>query len=322
MLKRILLTLLILIIALYIGASWFFSNLILNPPQGDPVQRTEEMLKIAGPNAKPINDWLNIPDTFALEAKDGIVVRGWHFRVKDQAKCAVIMSHGWSSSRLHMNKYMPLFEDCACDIITYDQRGHNKSDQAYGTGGIKEADDLLMIHQWVKEQTGLRNEAIAWIGISWGGATVLQAGSTDEDVAFILSDSPFQNWYSAVMERAVRDYGGWIKGFVPMIKWLVKVRAGVDFDAASAVNLAPKIAEPVFLIHSKADSATGSIQSVNIAAQLKPSSSVFHHTDWGNDHADDIQDSFVEYEALFDDFLEKYAPNFGACQQVEADTIR
>lgn len=322
MLKRIFLTLVILVLALYFGASWFFSNLILNPPQGDPIERTEEMLKIAGPNAQAINGWLSIPDTFALEAKDGIVIRGWHFQVKEEAVCAVIMAHGWSSSRLHMNKYMPLFEDCACDIITYDQRGHNKSDPAYGTGGIKEAADLLMIHEWAKEQTGLSNDAIAWLGISWGGATVLQAGSTDEDVAFIIADSPFQNWYSAVMERAIRDYGSWIKGFVPMIKLLVRVRAGVDFDAASAVNLAPQIAEPVFLIHSKADSGTASMQSVNIAAQLNPTSSEFHHTGWGNDHADDIQDSYTKYEALFDAFLEKYAPDFGACQQIVLDTIQ
>ena len=320
MLKRILLTIVLLILALYLGASWFFSNLILNPPQGDPIQRTEDMLKIAGPNAQPINDWLNIPDTFALETLDGKTIRGWHFRVKEPAQCAVILSHGWSSSRLHMNKYLPLFEDCACDMVTYDQRGHNKSEQAYGTGGLKESEDLLMIHRWLKEQTGLSNAEIGWVGISWGGATVLYAGSTDEDVAFIVSDSPFQNWYSAVMERAIRDYGTWIKGFVPMIKLLVKIRAGVDFDAASALKKAPQIKEPVFLIHSKADSATASIQSVNIAAQLNPATSEFHHTEWGNDHADDIKNSLTEYDALFEAFLDKYAPDFGACRQISADT--
>ncbi|GAB5552048.1 MAG: alpha/beta hydrolase [Saprospiraceae bacterium] len=321
MLKRISLTLLFIVLAFYFGASWFFSNLILNPPQGDPIQRTEAMLKIAGPNAKPINNWLNIPDTFALEARDGKTIRGWYFKAKDEAECAVIMAHGWSSSRLHMNKYMPLFEDCPCDIITYDQRGHNKSETAYGTGGIKEAEDLLMIHNWLKDETGLKNEDIGWIGISWGGATVLQAGATDEDVAFIVSDSPFQNWYSAVMERAVRDYGSWITAFVPMIKTIVWARAGVNFDKASALKEAAKIKEPVFLIHSKADSATASTQSVNIAAQLNPSSSEFHHTEWGNDHADDIKNNLAEYEVLFDAFIEKYAPNFSTCQQASVDTI-
>ena len=92
--KRILLILLPVLIILYIGICWFFSNLILNPPQGDPLERMEEMLAIQGPNAQPVNDWLSVPDSFSVQSIDGITLRGWHFK-SDSAQCAIIMAHGW-----------------------------------------------------------------------------------------------------------------------------------------------------------------------------------------------------------------------------------
>jgi dipeptidyl aminopeptidase/acylaminoacyl peptidase len=311
--RRVLPIFIVILFIAYFGISWFFSNLILHPPQGDPVQRTEEMLAIQGPNAQPINDWLSIPDAFSIQGADDKTIRGWHFQA-DSSNCAVILAHGWSTSRLSMTKYIYLFEDCGCDIITYDHRGHNKSDEAYATGGIKEAEDLLTITDWVQNKTGFVDEQIGWLGVSWGGATVLQAGAEDENVGFIISDSPFQDWHSAVLERAIRDYGKWINVFVPTIKGIVKLRAGVRFNEASALDKAPDIEEPVLLIHSKADSATASRQSINIAARLNPQKSDFYHTDWGNDHAADISNNPEEFAELVDAFLAEHVKNFGNCQ--------
>ena len=311
--KRILLILLPVLIILYIGICWFFSNLILNPPQGDPLERMEEMLAIQGPNAQPVNDWLSVPDSFSVQSIDGITLRGWHFK-SDSAQCAIIMAHGWSQSRLEMIKYMYLFEECGCDMVVYDHRGHNKSDEAYATGGIMETEDLLRITEWTQQRTGFSDEQIGWLGISWGGATVLQAGAEEKNVAFIVSDSPFQDWHSAVLERAIRDYGQWINAFVPTIKGLVRLRAEVHFNDASALMSAPDIEEPVFLIHSKADSATASWQSVNIAERFNPDLSIFHHTDWGNDHAEDISNNPDEFKLLVDQFMDTYVEPFGRCR--------
>ena len=137
-----------------------------------------------------------------------------------------------------------------------------------------------------------------------------------------MSDSPFQDWYSAVLERAIRDYGEWINAFVPGIKLTVKLRAGVNFDQASALKQAANIDEPVLLIHSKADSATASSQSVNIAAALNTKNSIFHHTDFGNDHAKDISNNPEEFKVYVQDFMAKYVPDFGACGvQQDSSTV-
>lgn len=311
--KRIFFLILFILALVYLGICWYFSNLILNPPQGDPLERTEQMLAIQGPNAQLVNDWLSIPDAFSIKSEDGITLRGWHFKA-DSAKCAIIMAHGWSASRLEMIKYFDLFEDCGCDIVVYDHRGHNESDDAHATGGIMESKDLLRITEWTQKQTGFTGEQIGWLGVSWGGATVLQAGASEKNVAFIISDSPFQDWHAAVLERAIRDYGTWINIFVPTIKGLVNMRANVHFGSASSLLSAPDIEEPVFLIHSKADSATASWQSVHIAERLNPELSIFHHTTWGNDHAEDISKNPEGFKALVGQFMDTYVGAFGRCR--------
>ena len=92
------------------------------------------------------------------------------------------------------------------------------------------------------------------------------------------------------------------------------MRANVRFGSASTLLKAPDIEEPVFLIHSKADSATASWQSVNIAKKLNPDLSIFHHTDWGNDHAEDISNNPEEFKVLVDQFMDTYVESFGRCR--------
>lgn len=301
-----------LLLALYLGGCWYFSNLVLNPPAGDPAEIRREMAQYTGAEAQPVMDWLSIPEEFEVVSPDGSRISGWYFRA-DTARCGIIMAHGWSGNRLKMHKYFPLFADCACDMVTFDHRGHSQSEDTYATGGIREAEDLLAVTDWYQDRSGMPDSAIGWLGISWGGATVLQAGATDEDVAFIVSDSPFQDWNAAVMERAIRDYGSWIRLFVPTIKAMIRIRSGVRFEDANARLLAADIEEPVFLIHSAGDSATASIQSVNISKVLNPEKSVFHHTQWGNGHGNDIDNNPQEFKALLQSFLAEKVPEFGAC---------
>ncbi|MEL6942487.1 MAG: alpha/beta fold hydrolase, partial [Bacteroidota bacterium] len=170
----------------------------------------------------------------------------------------------------------------------YDHRMHGESDAAPATAGIKEKMDLIKVTEWLQERTQLADQQIAWVGESWGAATVLQAGALDKDVAFILADSPFQDWDSAIFERAIRDYGGWVSNIAPIVMTIVDWRADIDHNQASPKEAVKAIKEPVFLIHSQSDPETASTQSVNIAENLNPENSRFHHTNWGSKHCMDL----------------------------------
>lgn len=290
--KRILLVLIVLVLVLYTGICYYFSTRVLVPPR-KALQDPQELVERYGTY-----------DEVSVETADGLQLNGWLFENPDTTQCGVILVHGHGSNRYGMRHWMPYFWMKGCDVMMYDHRAHGESEGTYGTFGIKESEDLLWIHDLFKEATALENSQISWVGSSWGAATVLHAGPEVNDLAFILSDSPFRDLNAAVMERAIRDYGSWIKLLKPTIYALVKWRAGFDPEQANTVARASKVQIPVILIHSRTDEATSSDQSEAIAAAMSDQVVTFHHTDWGSDHVKDVQNYPERYWGLVDDFLE------------------
>lgn len=300
---RFFLSVLILLVVAYLGIAWMFSGMVLIPRRQVP---NPQHVMIAP-------DILPQPTEFSLKGTDEIELKGWYFKQPDSTACAVVLIHGWGNTRSGMLKYGDIFWDCDCDLIAYDHRAHSESEGEYATGGVKEKNDLLIVTDWVREQSGLEENQIGWVGASWGASTALQAGATEKDIAFILADSPFQDWETAVTERALRWYGSWVNAISPTVLWLVDQRAGVDHEAASVLIAAPQVEAPVFLIHSQTDEATASFQSVNIAKQLNPDRHVFYHTDWGAGHTKDVDERPEEFRQLVYDFVAKFSPEFGTC---------
>ena len=305
--------LLVLLLLSYVGLSWFFSGLIIEP---NPEQRKEKTAAIAEINAKgPAygSTMAALPEKENIEitTDEGVILKGWYFPMSDTAKCAVIMAHGWTSTRTGMLKYTPLFDNCGCDIVMYDHRVHGESEGGNATGGVMEGKDLLKVTDYVQERTGLPDNKIGWVGVSWGGATVLHAGSSGKEVAFILSDAPFDKWHSAIFERAIRDYGSWVNlltsGVYAAVSWRTD---GTNVRAANTAEAARSIKAPVFLFHSKMDEATASWQSENINKNLDPNNSVFHHTEWGGGHGKDITENKDKFIAVWNEFMQQFAPDF------------
>ena len=153
------------------------------------------------------------------------------------------------------------------------------------------------------------------MGESWGGATVLQAGANNEDVAFIIAESSFQDWESAVFERAERMYGNWITWMKPTVWTIVSWRAGTDAYAASPLLKAKNISEPVLLLHSQADTETASAQSVNVAAALPSGQYRFYHLDWHASHGNNVFVRPSEYQKIIFDFIHDFAPEWETYMQ-------
>lgn len=309
--KKLLLGLLLFVIMAYLGLAYYFSNLIVYPPRRTNTEVRALMQMRAGIDIDTFRQKLPLGEEVSVEVANDLQLAGTYFS-QDTSRCAFIISHGYGSTRLSMAKYAYFLYGCGCDILLYDHRAHGASGGTYVTGGVKEAEDLLVLTEWLKKKSGLLATQIAWMGESWGGATVLQAGAAKEDVAFIIAESSFQDWESAVFERAERMYGRWITWVKPAVWRIVSWRVGTDASAASPLLKAKDITESVLVIHSQADAETASFQSANIAAALPPNQHRFYNLDWDASHGNNVFVRPAEYQELIFDFIHDFAPEWGA----------
>ena len=300
-LKRLIAIVVVLLIMSYLGISYMLSNRVLTP--NSSMERTIEDISVYwNTTFEDMMALLPPPTEVNIKGYEDVDLYVNYFNVSDSAECVFIFVHGWGRNWPNMLKYYPMVEDCGCNILMYDHRGHGQSSDVYPTGGIKEGEDLLLVTEWVSDTYAYDWDQIAWFGSSWGAATSLMAGANDRNPAFIIADAPFQNWYSAVFERAIRDYGAGIKAIAPGVMQIVNMRAGIDYKEASALEKTKNILEPVLLIHSEADPETGSNQSVNISKNLNDRST-FHHTKWGNKHVMDVINNREEMRGFLNDFI-------------------
>lgn len=308
LLKRFSLILLLFLIAAYAGICWMLSNRILSP--NSSLERSKSRMQTSwGTSFEAMSEGLPEPIDVSVSSFDGVELKGKYFQRFDSAGCVMIVMHGWSGTWAGALKFAPVLSDCACDLVIYDHRAHGASGGEYPTGSIKESKDLLAMTDYIQQTYGFTDRQVAWVGESWGAATALMAGADEKNVAFIIADSPYQDWYTAVFERGIRDYGSAIDWLAPGVISVVEWRADVDFDQASPVLAASKIEEPVLLIHSQADSSTASWQSVNISKHLNAASQ-FHHLDWGGDHVEDVRIHKERYRELVNAFIGKVNPDF------------
>ena len=301
--KRFLLVLFLLTIVGYVILSYSLSNRILTTNSSFD-KTLHDIEKYWDTSYEDMMAMLPPPSDFAVQSDDGLSISGKYFAVSDSASCLFIFAHGWARSWPNMLKYYPVVEQCGCDIIMYDHRAHGDSEGDFPTGGIMESKDLLSVTDWAKENKQFDYDQIAWVGSSWGAGAALIAGADHRNPAFIIADSPYEDWYTAIFERAIEDYGSWINGIAPAVMFWVNLRAEIDYREASPIVAAKAIEEPVFLIHSKADPKTNSQQSVNIADHLN-ASSVFYHTEWGNIHVMDVISNRSEVQAMITQFIQQ-----------------
>lgn len=332
--KKALIGLAILLPLLYLGFSWYLSGLIVHgPPRRD----------LPTAFAKLKNDWRidrdsilqTLPEpldvTFTgtplpaseADAEQAPTMHGWLFPSgKDTAICAMVMAHGITDNRSGMLKYTAPYRDCGCELLLYDHRAHYLSgNDDLVTGGIYEAQDVEAAHRFLTERFDLSDKQIGWVGESWGAAAVLIAGGYDNiRPAFIAADSPYSSWETAISERAVKMFGGWIGVFFPSTFAIVDQRLGIDHDQAAPALAAANIQVPTLIVHSAADVETSPDQSQTIYDNFgNKELAQLELLDWGSWHAQSAARRPAAYTEMVNGFLEQYEVKF--CEMDSTEVI-
>ncbi|MBP8002756.1 MAG: alpha/beta fold hydrolase [Chloroflexi bacterium] len=300
----------IALVLLYIGASWYFSGVLIAFPQRSLAQVAANM-QADGYRTDPAEFGLPEPEDVIIPVDEEIQLAGWYFDNPTDGNCGLIFLHGHTGARLHGLIYSEPFWTRGCDLLMFDARHHGESTGEFGTYGFFEKEDTRVALRWFEAKTGLATEQIGLAGVSYGAATVLQAAALEPNIAFVIADSPYQDLATIVREQAVNQYGSLMFLLEPGAFFFAGLRADFRPTQVSPEDAAASIQSPVFLTHSLQDEYTLPDHSRTIAANLDPSRSVLEITNWDSPHAEAVYQRTDEFYAMINDFLQTYVPEYG-----------
>jgi pimeloyl-ACP methyl ester carboxylesterase len=197
-------------------------------------------------------DW----ETARFRSRDGLRLEGWWFPAP-RAHRALVLVHGHGQNRIDKNwgsdRIARAFLERGCSVLVFDLRGHGASAPSRQSFGVREKDDVLGALDFV-ERKGFAPRHIAFLGISYGGASVLMAAPEMPGVGAIVADSSFAEVWPVIAAEIPRQQpllGRLRPG--PGIRLAARVLHRIDLLRAAPVLVVAGIERPVLFIHGAND---------------------------------------------------------------------
>ena len=131
---KILITLIIIIVALFFVAAWYFSSVLMHP---GPFQCTKEHFVYCGDPGEQ-----NIPfENISFKTADNLTIRGWYMPAKNPAK-AVILAHGRGANKNEGMRFARALHHAGFNLLTFDFRNCGESDKSFNSLGYHEKKDI------------------------------------------------------------------------------------------------------------------------------------------------------------------------------------
>jgi hypothetical protein len=193
-----------------------------------------------------------------ITAADGAVLRGWLLRPATRNGDAVLLLHGHGGNRAGLLSKADMFLRHGFTVLLPDARAHGQSGGQIATFGVLEADDDHRWFNWL--QSSEHPHCIDGLGTSMGAAMILEAMRTTPGLCAVVADAPFDSFREVSYERLSQDFGAgeWLgrtllRPIVDIGFLYVRLRYGVDMEAASPDAVVASSRVPVLLIHGEAD---------------------------------------------------------------------
>ena len=293
-----------LLILGYLAGSYYFSGVMINRETQTLTDGAARMREILGSVDLPP------PETVAIPAGE-VTLAGYFYENELDGRCAVMLLHGYTGTRYGSLQYAPLFWERGCDLLAYDARGHGDSTPTYHTYGYHEKQDAKAAFDWLRERSNLPPGQIGLTGVSYGASTSLQAAPLLPEAAFIIADSAYQDMQTIISYQAGEQFGPWVRLLVPGAFFLAELRADFSASEVSPQTAVAQTTIPILLIHAREDSFTLPQHSETIYSRSNPQTTELHITNWGARHGMSIIVDQAAYAELVDNFLQRFAPDFG-----------
>jgi pimeloyl-ACP methyl ester carboxylesterase len=194
----------------------------------------------------------------ALVGPGGVGLAGWYIPAASgigPTGPTVVLAHGWGSNKSNLLERAGLLHD-DYNLVLFDFRNHGQSQASPTTQGVREAGDVRAVIDWLEAAKG--PDQIALMGISMGGASVLNEADSDARIDAVIIEATHATLANAIQARLDRSGyplsmpGSW----AALLGTLV--RTGEDVSSADPVQAVTRLDErPLLIISGGLDSSIG-----------------------------------------------------------------
>ena len=195
----------------------------------------------------------------AATAPDGVVLAGSWFPAEHSEGRTILLLHGLAEDGSALLGRVPALNRLGWDVAVLDARAAGRSGGTRGTFGALESADL---RAWL-DALEPASAFVAW-GRSMGAATAIRAASADPRLRALILEAPFADLRPTVAAvlRRLRIPGA----FAPLLLLRARMLAGVSLDRPRPIDLAPKVAAPILILHGSGDPIAPIAEARRLAA--------------------------------------------------------
>jgi len=236
----------------------------------------------------------------AIPSPSGSTLAGWFVQGRPHAG-AVVLMHGWTSTRRSMLPRMQFLHDAGYSVLAFDFQAHGESPGQRITFGHLESLDAEAATAWMRKR--LPEEKIGVIGVSLGGAAALLEPHGFHGDALVL-ESVFPDMDRAVGDRLSRYIGAMGRVVAEIFVAAIEPIIHVDGGTLRPIDRIHDVGAPVFVIAGTKDTYTTIEETREMFARASEPKQL-----WEVDGARHVDlERFVrdEYRRRLLDFLGRY----------------
>ena len=137
-------------------------------------------------------------EDFNFSTFDNFLLKGWLLKTENP-KATIIFLHGIADSRYSHLEFLSKFVKYGYNVLMYDARAHGESGGYFCTYGFYEKRDILSAIQNLDIKQKIDEKSIIGLmGVSLGGAVVLQSLNLDKRIKFCITEAAFSDFRSTM----------------------------------------------------------------------------------------------------------------------------
>lgn len=248
-------------IILLFGIAYYFSGLVLYPKvRCNP----DHHVFCKGPSELGLDY-----EEVTIPTEDKLNLVSYWIPAK-QSKGTILMVHGHGGQRNEGLRFSKSLHEEGYNLLLLSLR---RNHGGFATMGGLEQNDVTAALQFLKTKGETK---IGIFGFSMGSATSIIAMANHPEIKVGLFSSGYVSAMDVLIESAKRDFGIPYYPLIPVVKWVLDFRSGIDMNSVRPIEVIANIhPRPIAIYHCKRDDYVDYHHAEDLFAKAKEPKSLW-----------------------------------------------